>query len=301
MTENKRPGLPKSGLVRKKDQPAPPKRGGRPVAAANRRRPGRAAPRPDSEIYSGGEDRLQKIIAEAGLASRRGAEKLIAEGRVMVDGQVVDQAGLKVDPAKSRIAVDGRTLPPPQRPRYYMFHKPAGYLTTLSDPKGRPTIKPYLETLPVRVFPVGRLDMDVEGLLILTNDGDLAKKLMHPSFQVPKVYRVKVSGRPDEADLEKLRSGRLMLGDRPAAPAGVELIKEAEDRAWLLLTLTEGRHHQVKRMCSAVGHPVLKLKRVSYAGLDLGTLRREMIRPLTFSEIRALKEAVGIEDRPGRP
>jgi len=300
MAENKGPSRPKSGLIRKKDQPAPPKRGGRPVSAANRRRPGRAAPRPASGDYSGGEDRLQKIIAEAGLASRRGAEKLIAEGRVTVDGRVVDQAGLKVDPSKARIAVDGRVLPPPQRPRYYMFHKPAGYLTTLSDPKGRPTIKPYLETLPVRVFPVGRLDMDVEGLLILTNDGDLAKKLMHPSFQVPKVYRVKVSGRPDEADLEKLRSGSLMLGDRPAAPAGAELIKEAEDRAWLLLTLTEGRHHQVKRMCSAVGHPVLKLKRISYAGLELGTLRREMIRPLTFSEIRALKEAVGVQDRPER-
>lgn len=283
-------GRAASGPLRKKaDKRASSTKSSGPRSA---RRPVRGGRRPAPLEIQGGEDRLQKIIAEAGLASRRGAEKLIAEGRVKVNGQVVDQPGLKVDPAKAVIVVDGRPLPPPQRPRYYMFHKPAGYLTTLSDPKGRPTIKPFLESLPVRVFPVGRLDMDVEGLLILTNDGDLAKKLMHPSFQVPKVYRVKVSGRPDEADLEKLRSGRLMLGSRPAAPAGAELIKEAEDRAWLLLTLTEGRHHQVKRMCSAVGHPVLKLKRISYAGLELGALRREMIRPLSAAEIHMLKEAV---------
>lgn len=291
MAEKKGLGRTNSGPLRKKaDKRGSSPRSGGPKSA---RRPVRGGRRPSPlEIQSGGEDRLQKIIAEAGLTSRRGAEKLIAEGRVKVNGQVVDQPGLKVDPAKAAIVVDGRPLPPPQRPRYYMFHKPAGYLTTLSDPKGRPTIKPFLESLPARVFPVGRLDMDVEGLLILTNDGDLAKKLMHPSFQVPKVYRVKVAGRPDEADLEKLRSGRLMLGSRPAAPAGAELIKEAEDRAWLLLTLTEGRHHQVKRMCSAVGHPVLKLKRISYAGLELGALRREMIRPLSASEIHMLKEVV---------
>lgn len=318
MAEKKRPARPQTGPARKSGgakSPAP-KRGGpaRKPGAAKRSpaKPG-GPPRPHSArpggpsrphsakpnrgrqqpaaVYSEPE-RLQKIIADAGLASRRGAEKLIAEGRVSVDGQVVEQAGLKVDPARAVIAVDGRPLPPPQRPAYFMFHKPDGCLTTLDDPKGRPTIKPYLDKLPLRVFPVGRLDMDVEGLLILTNDGDLAKKLMHPSFQVPKVYRVKVSGRPDQADLERLRSGTLMLGRRPAAPAGAELIKEAADRAWLLLTLTEGRHHQVKRMCSAVGHPVLKLKRVAYAGLELGTLRREMIRPLTREEVQTLKEAV---------
>lgn len=239
-------------------------------------------------------ERLQKIIAEAGLASRRGAERLIAEGRVQINGRVVSGQGLKADPARDRITVDGRPLPTPQKLQYFMFHKPAGCLTTLSDPRGRPTIKPYLDRLPARVFPVGRLDMDVEGLLILTNDGALAKRLMHPSSQVPKIYRVKVAGRPDQAALEALRSGRLMLGDRPAAPAGAELIKAAADRAWIFLTLTEGRHHQVKRMCSAVGHPVLKLKRVSYAGLILGSLNREMIRPLTPAEVRRLKEAAGL-------
>ena len=243
-----------------------------------------------------GSERLQKVIADAGLCSRRGAEKLIAEGRVTVNGQVADQPGLKVDPAHDRVSVDGRALPPPQRLHYYMFNKPAGFLTTLADPKGRPTIKAYIEGLPVRVYPVGRLDMDVEGLLILTNDGDLAKKLMHPSTKVTKTYWVKVKGHPDQEDLEKLRSGKLMLGDRPAAPAGAELVNKALDksglrRAWLLLTLTEGRHHQVKRMCSAIGHPVIKLKRVAYGGLELGRLHREEIRPLSQQEINQLKKA----------
>ncbi len=235
------------------------------------------------------------MISEAGISSRRGAERLIEEGRVTVNGLVVTQQGLKVDPAKDKIIVDGRLIGPPQRPHYYMFHKPAGYLTTAADPKGRPTISIFLAQLPVRVFPVGRLDMDVEGLLILTNDGPLAKRLMHPSSQVPKTYRIKVSGRPGEEALARLRNGSLMLGERPAAPAGAELIKTAEDRSWILLTITEGRHHQVKRMCSAVGHPVLKLKRVAYGGLSLGGLRRDEIRPLTGQEIQILKEACGGE------
>ena len=259
--------------ARKPERPGPP-------------HPAAPAPNEDGE-------RLQKVIAEAGLASRRGAERLIAEGRVRVGGQVVAEPGRKVTPDEV-VTVDGRPLPPPQKLHYYMFHKPAGYLTTLSDPKDRPTIKVYLDALPVRVFPVGRLDMDVEGLLILTNDGVLAKRLMHPSSQVPKTYRVKVAGRPDEDALEALRSGTLFLGDRPAAPAEAELIKVAEDRAWIHLTLTEGRHHQVKRMCSAVGHPVLKLKRISYGGLELGPLRREDIRPLAAAEVRLLFEACGL-------
>jgi pseudouridine synthase len=141
---------------------------------------------------------------------------------------------------------------------------------------------------------VGRLDLDVEGLLILTNDGPLARRLMHPSSKAPKVYRVKVEGLPDEADLDRLRDGRLLLGGRPAAPAGAELLKTAREgtagaRAWLSLTLTEGRRRQVKRMCSAIGHPVLKLKRVSYAGLSLGRLRPAQVRPLTPLEIESLK------------
>ncbi|KXS55678.1 MAG: hypothetical protein AMR96_06980 [Candidatus Adiutrix intracellularis] len=248
-----------------------------------------------------GSERLQKIISGAGLSSRRGAERLISQGRVAVNGCLVTQPGLKIDPKLAEITVDGCPLAPPQKLYYFMFHKPAGFLTTLADPQGRPTIKSFFDRLAVRVFPVGRLDMDVEGLLILTNDGPLAKRLMHPSSQVPKTYRVKVKGQPDEADLEKLRSGRLFLGDRVAAPAGAELIKTAQDRVWLALTLIEGRYHQVKRMCSAIGHPVLKLKRISYAGLTLGNLRREAIRSLTLAEIKILKAACSPKKRLSDP
>ena len=243
---------------------------------------------------TGGEERLQKIISGAGWCSRRRAERLMAEGRVTVNGRAATEPGLKADPARAVILVDGRPLGPPEKLVYYIFHKPAGCLTTLDDPQGRPTILPFISALPARVFPVGRLDMDVEGLLILTNDGPLARRLMHPSSKVPKVYRVKVEGLPDEEDLARLRGGRLWLGDRPAAPAGAELLKTAREgtagaRAWLSLTLTEGRRRQVKRMCSAIGHPVLKLKRVSYAGLELGPLRPAQARPLTPAEVESLK------------
>ncbi|MDR2934386.1 MAG: rRNA pseudouridine synthase, partial [Candidatus Adiutrix sp.] len=204
---------------------------------------------------SGIEERLQKVISGAGCCSRRKAERLMAEGRVTVDGRKATEPGLKVDPARAVILVDGRPLGPPEKLIYYMFHKPSGCLTTLDDPRGRPTINPFLAGLPARVFPVGPLDMDVEGLLILTNDGPLARRLMHPSSKVPKVYRVKVEGLPDEEDLARLRNGVLPLGGRPAAPAGAELLKTAREgtagaRAWLSLTLTEGRRRQVKRMCS---------------------------------------------------
>jgi 23S rRNA pseudouridine2605 synthase len=256
--------------------------------AMKKRGPGGGRPKAAAEAPLK-QERLQKVIAEAGICSRRGAERLIEEGRVTVNGQRVEGQGLKVDPARDKIRLDGRLVGPPQRLVYYMFHKPAGYLTTAKDPKGRPTIDAFLQTLPARVFPVGRLDMDVEGLLILTNDGPLARRLMHPSSQVPKTYRVKVSGRPTEEALSRLSDGSLFLGERPAAPAEAQLIKVAEDRAWILLTITEGRHHQVKRMCSAIGHPVLKLKRVAYGGLTLGALRREEMRPLTFDEVRLLK------------
>lgn len=245
------------------------------------------------------EERLQKVLAEAGVASRRSAERLILAGRVKVNGQVVQTLGVKADPEADLIEVDGQAIARTEDKVYYLFNKPAGYLTTLKDPQGRPTIAKFLAELGPRVYPVGRLDGDTEGLLILTNDGELAARLMHPRHHVPKTYRVKVKGIPSEAALMRLVSGEIMLGDRKAAPAEVEVIKTAEDRTWLALTLIEGRHRQVKRMCSTIGHPVLKLKRIAYGPLTLGRLAPGDVRPLKSDEVRALKIAAGLV-RPGR-
>jgi pseudouridine synthase len=240
-------------------------------------------------------ERLQKIIASAGLASRRGAETLIKSGRVKVNGQIIKELGTRADPKTDVITVDNKEIKPVDFLTYFMFHKPVGYLTSMSDPKGRPTIKPFLEKLKPRVYPVGRLDMDVSGFLVLTNDGELARRLMHPSFMVPKIYRVLTQNRPGPEALSLLRSGQLIIGDKPTAPAKAEILTKGEDKGWLELTLTEGRHRQVKRMCSAVGHPVIKLKRVSYAGLWLDpNLPPGSIRKLTQKEINLLKKIVGL-------
>ena len=240
------------------------------------------------------EERLQKILAQAGIASRRGAERIIGAGRVKVNGVVADQLGVKADLETDVIEVDGRVLGRPESMAYYMFYKPDGFITSMNDPQGRPTVAKFLNSLPERVYPVGRLDQDAEGLLILTNDGELARRLMHPRFHVPKVYRVKVRGVPNRSAIRLLRSGRIVLGDKPVAPAEVELIKTGPDRAWLKMTLTEGRHRQVKRMCSYAGHPVLKLKRIAYGSLELGRLASGQIRPLKKEEIALLKSAVGL-------
>ena len=238
---------------------------------------------------------MQKILARAGLASRRGAEKLIKAGRVSVNGQVVENLGAKADPVKDLIEVDGSPVGRSEEPAYYLFYKPAGYLTTMTDPQGRPTVARFLADLPVRAFPVGRLDWDAEGLLILTNDGELANHLMHPRYHVPKTYRVKVQGHPSPEALARLTGGELLIGDKPAAPAEVEVIKRGPDRTWLLLTISEGRHRQVKRMCSRIGHPVMKLKRVAYGPLSLGRMSPGDFRPLTKTEIQALKKAAGLK------
>jgi pseudouridine synthase len=246
------------------------------------------------------EERLNKILAAAGLTSRRGADKLIHAGRVKVDGQTVNAQGQMVDPSASRITVDGRPVPVSQALVYYMFHKPAGFVTTLSDPQGRPTIADFLVDLPARVFPVGRLDRDVSGLLILTNDGELARRLMHPSYLVPKVYRTKVQGRPDRTFTDLLSSGRLTIDGRPAAPAKAKILRSGEDVGWVELILTEGRRRQVKLMCAAAGHPVVTLKRVAYGGLPLPKeLAAGRIALLSPKQVAALKRLVGLPELPG--
>lgn len=235
--------------------------------------------------------RLQVFLAQAGVASRRKAEGLIQEGRVAVDGKVVDRLGSKIDPERQRVTLDGRPVAPVAEAVYYLFNKPRQVLSTLHDPRGRPALKDYLERAGIkeRVFPVGRLDWDAEGLILMTNDGPLAQVLQHPRFQVPKTYRVKVEGHPTLQALGRLKTGLPIPGGKEHR-ADVERIKKGEDRTWLLITVWEGEKHQVKKMCEAVGHPVITIKRVALGPLELGRLPLGEFRPLTAAEIAALRK-----------
>lgn len=235
--------------------------------------------------------RLQKLIAEAGIASRREAERLIEAGEVQVNGRVVRELGSRADPDRDHVKVRGRLLPRPAPKLHLALHKPAGYVTTMRDPEGRPTVADLVADVKPRVYPVGRLDWDAEGLLLLTNDGELAVHLMHPRSGVPKVYEVKVKGMPDRAALARLAAGP-RLDDGPTQPAFVRYLRPAEQNAWVEVTIREGRYRQVRRMCEAVGHPALKIRRIRFAGVALGDLPRGAYRPLTPAEVRRLKAAV---------
>src|ERR1051326_2258767 len=223
------------------------------------------------------EERLQKIIAAAGIASRRHAEELITQGRVSVNGQIVSTLGSKADAERDHIKVDGKALHVSDRKVYLMLHKPKGFVTTVSDPEGRPTVMELVKSK-ARVFPVGRLDWNTEGLLLLTNDGDLTAKLTHASMHVPKTYLVKVSGQPTPADIQKLRDGVMIGGEGDpvqgklhrvrTAPAKVREVREG-DNPWYEVILIEGRNRQIRRMFEAVNHHVEKIKRVRYGPLEL--------------------------------
>lgn len=236
-------------------------------------------------------ERLQKILARGGIASRRAAEKLILEGRVAVNGKVVRELGMRADPEKDRITVDGKPVARVEETIHLMFYKPPKVVTTLSDPEGRPAVGDFLRPLKIRVFPVGRLDWDAEGALLLTNDGELAHKLAHPRWGVPRTYRVKVKGQPTEETLERMRKG-VRLEDGMARATSVEVEKNLVKNAWLRLEVREGRHHLVKRLCEAVGHPVDRLVRLDYAGVGLGDMEPGDLRFLSPTEVRRLKEAV---------
>ena len=229
-------------------------------------------------------DRLQKVLAAAGLGSRRACEELIAEGRVTVDGEVA-VLGRRVDPETARIAVDGVPLSVRPGVVYYLLNKPAGVVTTAADPQGRPTVVDLVPPEP-RVFPVGRLDVDTEGLLLLTNDGDLAHRLTHPSFGVEKEYLAEVEGTPTRGELRRLREG-VELDDGPTAPARVALVPP---RA-LRIAIHEGRKRQVRRMCAAVGHPVVRLVRTRIGPLADRRLGPGEWRLLTPAEVRRLEKA----------
>jgi 23S rRNA pseudouridine2605 synthase len=251
-------------------------------------------------------ERLQKTIAAAGLASRRKAEELIAGGHVEVNGQVVSQLGTKVDPEQDAIRVNGRLLHGPERKIHLMLHKPKGYVTTVTDPEGRPTVMNLVRGVGARLYPVGRLDYLSEGLLLLTNDGALAQQLTRASSHVAKTYMVKVSGKPDEAALDKLRAGVLLqprpvvtpegkrrpTSDRAArqaiktAPALITLKHDAPN-PWYEVTLFEGRNRQLRRMFEEIGHHVEKIKRIRYGSLELD-IEPGQFRLLTPAEVSRL-------------
>jgi pseudouridine synthase len=252
-------------------------------------------------------ERLQKILSQAGFASRRAAEKLIAEGRVTVNGATIREMGVKADPAVDDIRVDGRRVKAPGRHRYILLYKPAGCVTTRSDPQRRRTVIDLLDGVREYVYPVGRLDYDTEGLLLLTNDGDLAAKLTHPRHGVERTYEAHVAGIPDDDDLERLRRG-IPLDGRRTLPADVVLLNASpadagrhgrEREGVLRLTIREGRNRQVRRMCDAVGHPVRKLRRTKFGPLTARRLHPGDWRELTAEEVEMLKRAATAQ-RPSR-
>lgn len=237
--------------------------------------------------------RLQKVLAAAGIASRRASEDLISEGRVEVNGQVVMEQGMRVNPETDHIRVDGSRIPPPRRHLYLVLNKPRGVVSTMEDPEGRPTLSDYLPPRTDRLFHVGRLDTETEGLIVLTNDGEFAHRLAHPSYEVPKTYLAEVAGAVDNRTVKRLEKG-VTLEDGSVKPDRVKLIQRSETRTLLSITLHTGRNRIVRRMMDAVGHPVNKLSRQAIGPIRLGNLAKGATRELTREELGALLDVVGM-------
>ena len=233
--------------------------------------------------------RLQKLLAERGIASRRKAEELIAAGEVQINGRTA-RIGDKVDPKKDRVTVRGKLVPRPAENVYWMLHKPRGFITTMHDEHGRKCVADLLRDQKERVFPVGRLDRDSEGLLLMTNDGDFANRMTHPSHHIPKTYRVTVRPSVTEEQLTQLATG-VMLDGKMTAPAGVEVLLQEPGRVVLEMVLHEGRNREIRRMCEEVGLEVARLKRIAVGPLKLGMLQPGKWRPLTNEEVRRLLAA----------
>jgi 23S rRNA pseudouridine2605 synthase len=236
--------------------------------------------------------RLNKILAQAGLASRRAADRLIAEGRVAVNGLVAREAGTLADPDADTIALDGRPIPAAEGKHYLLLNKPRGYVTSRADPGGRPVVT-ELVPASARLYPVGRLDVDVEGALLLTNDGALTHRLLHPRYGLPRVYEADVAGAVGRSELAQWRRG-VTLEDGPAVPTAVVLLRGGPDGSRLRLTFTEGRKHEVKRYCQALGHPVVRLRRIAFGPVTLGDLPVGRWRALTPREVTALRGAIAV-------
>lgn len=232
--------------------------------------------------------RLAKYLADAGIASRRKAEELIIQGRVRVNGTKVLQKECTITPDTDIVEFDGRVIEKEER-IYIMLNKPAGCISSVYDPQGRPTVLDLLKSITQRVYPIGRLDYDTEGLLLLTNDGEFSNLMMHPRYEMTKTYEAMVQGAPGKKALAMLRQG-LELEDGPTAPAEVKVLTEHDDRTWLKIKIHEGRKRQVKRMCAAVGHPVIKLKRTAFGNLTLQDLALGEYRQLSQEEIQPLKD-----------
>lgn len=231
--------------------------------------------------------RLQKYLSSCGIASRRRAEEMIAAGLVQVNGQTVREMGVQVTEGDT-VTVEGEAVRPEAEKRYVLYYKPVGEVTTASDPEGRPTVLDHFRDFPVRLYPVGRLDFDSEGLLILTNDGELTQRLTHPSHEVEKRYIARVSNQVGDGELHLLRAGVVLQGRR-TAPAKVSVLRRDPFSTDLLITVHEGRNRQIRRMVEAIGHEVVRLKRVQYGGVTLGDLERGQWRELTGEEVRSLR------------
>ena len=244
------------------------------------------------------QERLQKIISAAGVTSRRAAEQLILDGRVRVNGKVVTELGSKADADKDHIKVDGKLINPEQPKTYLLLNKPVGYVTTMSDPEGRPIVQDLLKGIRVRVYPVGRLDYNTEGLLLLTNDGDFAHLITHPKHELPKTYLVKIKGVLSDEAVHRLESG-IFLQDGKTAPARVKRLRKEEANSWVEITIHEGKKRQVRRMIDHTGNSVIRLKRVRVGNLPLGNIPQGAYRHLTGAEVKALKEmAEGVTKGP---
>ena len=243
-------------------------------------------------------ERLQKIIARAGIASRRAAERLVTEGRVSVNGKVVTRLGAQADAARDHIKVDGKLLKQDAGPRhYFVAFKPRNMITSLEDPEGRPTVADLLRSarIKARVFPVGRLDWDADGLLFLTDDGDLANQVAHPRSHLPKSYRVKVKGVPSGDTLDRVRRGVYLERGQRTLPCQVSVEGSGRETTWLRVTLVEGRQNQIKRVFQLVGHPVRRIRRTAIGPLRLGRLKIGEVRALGARELAGLRKALAAD------